>query len=197
MVIRVIPVAISIWLLMCIATSTAQDFGWRGSDGKFTPDTESRKTSKGFAGWLLTTSDPDWEAKWNTPEHETPAFNEADTVRKGETVYTLIFLVNPKVRGDGEVEVRCDLRVVRPDGTLSIDEKNVECMKGTLPGNPYSLRLAAPVLGFVGEAADPVGTWNVEVTLRDVPRGVTMVLRTSFKLLDEEEPKASSQGSGS
>jgi hypothetical protein len=166
--------------------AAGQDFGWRGADGKPTPDTESRKTLQNFAGWLLTTSDPDWEAKWNTPEHETPSFSEARTVRKGETVFTLIFIVNPKVGGNGDVDVRCDLRVTRPDGTLSIDERNVECLKGAMQGSPYSLRLAAPVLGFVGEAADPVGTWNVDVTLRDVPRGVSMDLRTSFELLGEK-----------
>jgi hypothetical protein len=165
--------------------AAAQEFGWRGSDGKFTPDTDARKTSKGFAGWLLTTSDPDWESKWNTPEQETPSFVEAGTVRKGETVYTLIFLVNPKTDAKGEVNVRCDLKVTRPNGTLSIDEKDVECMKGAIQGSPFNLRLAGPVLGFVGEAADPIGVWRVDVTLRDVPRDATMDLHTSFELLDE------------
>ena len=168
---------------VCVATATAQDFGWRDSDGKPVPDTEFRKTSKDFAGMVLTTSDPDWEAKWNTPEHETPSFTEATKVRVGETVFTLIFLVNPKVSANGEVDVRCDLKVTRPNGTLSIDEKEVECMKGPLPGNPFNMRLAAPVLGFVGEDTDPVGTWQVDVTLRDVPRGVTLSLHTTFELL--------------
>jgi hypothetical protein len=54
------------------------------------------------------------------------------------------------------------------------------------------MRLAAPVLGFVGEPADPVGTWRVDVTLRDMPRGVTMDLHTSFELLDGTEAKAPS-----
>jgi hypothetical protein len=178
---------IAFWCAFALAAfsslGAAEDFGWRGPDGKFEPDTEFRKSSQGFGGLLLTTSDPDWEAKWNTPEHETPSYKEATTVRRGETVYTLIFLVNPKIDGKGQVNVRCDLKVTRPNGSVSIDEKNVECLGGALPGNPLNMRLAAPVLGFIGEATDPIGTWQVDVTLRDVPRGVTMSLHTSFELL--------------
>src|SRR5262245_42279960 len=84
----------------------AQDFGWRDANGKYTPDTPDRKTSNGFAGWLFKTSDPDWEAKWNTPESETPAFSTTETVRKGETIFTLIFIVNPKPDAKQEANVR-------------------------------------------------------------------------------------------
>ena len=179
-------------LAMAVCSIAAsQEVGWRDANGKPAPDTESRKTSNGFAGWVLTTSDPDWEAKWNTPEHETPSFSGADTVRMGETVYTLIFIVNAKPDEKGEVNVLCDLKVTRPDGTASIDQKKIDCLKGALPGNPYNMRLAAPVLGFVGEPSDPVGTWRVDVTLYDVPRGVTMDLHTSFELLDGAQATAS------
>jgi hypothetical protein len=186
-------ISFAILAMAACSIATSQDVGWRDKDGNSAPDTDSRKTSNGFAGWLLTTSDPDWEAKWNTPEHETPRFTEADTVRKGETIFTLIFIVNPKPDAKGEVNVSCDLKVTRPDGTTSIDEKNVDCLKGELQGHPHNMRLAAPVLGFIGEPADPPGTWRVDVILRDVPRGVTMDLHTSFELLDGAEAQASSR----
>jgi hypothetical protein len=180
-------------LLAVAACSIAasEELGWRDKDGNPAPDSDARKSSNGFAGWLLTTSDPDWEAKWNTPEHETPMFTAAETVRKGETIFTLIFIVNPKLDANGEANVSCDLKVTRPDGTTSIDEKNVDCLKGKLQGHPHNMRLAEPVLGFVGEPGDPLGAWRVDVTLRDVPRGVTMDLHTSFELLDGAEAKAS------
>src|SRR5262245_54364507 len=141
--------------LAACSIATAQDFGWRDANGNPTPDTDSRKSSNGLAGWLLTTSDPDWEAKWNTPEHEIPTFAGAETVKRGESIFTLIFIVNPKPDAKGQVNVSCDVKVTRPNGTTSIDEKNVDCLKGELQGNPHNLRLAAPVLGFVGEPADP------------------------------------------
>ena len=173
--------------------AASQDLGWRDKDGNATPDTDSRKSANGFAGWVLTTSDPDWQSKWNTPEHETPMFKGAETVRKGETIYTLIFISNPKPDAKGIVNVSCDIKVTRPNGTISIDEKNIDCLKGAMQGNPYNMRLAAPVIGFVGEPADPVGTWRVDVILRDVPRGATMDLHTSFELLDDAKAKAPSQ----
>jgi hypothetical protein len=175
--------------LAFVLVASAEDFGWRDKEGNPAPDTDSRKISQGFAGWILTTSDADWQAKWNTPEHETPSFAAADKVHRGQTIYTLIFLANPKAGDDGKVDVRCDLRVTRPNGTLSIDQSDVECLKGVLQGSPNNVRLAAPVLGFVAEASDPIGTWKVDVTLRDVPRGASMDLHSSFELVAGEAPK--------
>src|SRR6185436_18784114 len=180
----------AVFAVTACSLAASQEIGWRDKDGNAAPDTDSRKSSNGFAGWVLTTSDPDWQSKWNTPERETPTFKGAETVRKGETIYTLIFISNPKPDTSGNVNVSCDIKVTRPNDTISIDEKNIDCLKGTLQGNPYNMRLAAPVIGFVGEPADPVGTWRVDVILRDVPRGVTMDLHTSFELLDGTEAKA-------
>ena len=44
------------------------------------------------------------------------------------------------------------------------------------------MRLAAPVIGFIGEPDDPLGEWQVEVSLTDAIRGTTVSVRTSFKL---------------
>ena len=163
----------------------AQQFAWRDSNGDPMPDTEARKSSGGFGGWLLTTSDQDWEAKWNTPEHVTPSFTEAETVREGETVYTLIFMVNPLPNSSGDVDVRCDIRVTRPNGTLSLDRSDLSCLSGELAANPNNIQLSPNVLAFLGEDGDPAGTWIMDVTLRDVPRDVALVLRASFELLSD------------
>jgi len=183
----------TIWLAVAAvalgSSALAEDFGWRDKQGNAAPDSDSRKVSQGFAGMILTTSDADWEAKWNTPEHETPSFTEAEKVHLGQTIYTLIFLANPKAGADGKVDVRCDVKVTRPNGTLSIDQSDVVCLEGVLQGSPDNVRLAAPVLGFLAEASDPPGTWNIDVTLRDVPRGASMKLHSTFELVAEKAPK--------
>jgi hypothetical protein len=94
----------------------------------------------------------------------------------------LIFIVNPKLNAQGEVDIRCGLRIIRPDGGTSIDEKNVVCLGGKLQGDPRSVRLAAPVITFIGEPQDPLGEWRIEISVKDALRDTTLPLRASFSL---------------
>jgi hypothetical protein len=172
-------------LLICFAmvpgTGVGQDFAWRDQDGQLIRDTDARKSSDGFGGWVITTSDADWAAKWATPAEETPSFTTAESVRKGERVETLIFIVNPLRNEKGEVDVRCDIRVTRPNGTVSLEKRGLPCLNGPLLGDPRNLRLAVHTLPFTGEEGDPLGEWVIDIALRDAKRGTTLNLRGSFE----------------
>ncbi len=82
-------------LAICLMTMSvlvsAQNIGWRSSDGSPAADTDSMKSVQGFGGWLLVTPDQDWEQKWNTPSENVPSFNEAHDVKYGEELTILIF----------------------------------------------------------------------------------------------------------
>lgn len=173
--------AILVVTLMAVAAQ-AQDWSWLDSNGKPAPETESQKSRGGFGGWLVATSDQDWREKWETPRSRIPQFTEAKTVALGQRVFVLIFFANPKVSPGKHVDVTCDLKVTRPDNTISKNEKNIECYQGVLKTDPGSVFLSVPTVGFVGEPTDPLGRWVVEVTLRDNHRGVELPLRTSFVL---------------
>jgi hypothetical protein len=95
----------------------------------------------------------------------------------------LTFFANPALGDCGVADVTCDLRVVRPDGSTSINEQNATCFRGQVKGNPMNLYLSGPVLGFVGEPSDIAGIWKVEVILKDNRRKVELPLTTFFKLL--------------
>ena len=172
-----------LWVLcFVLQPATAADTVWHTRDGKAIPDTESRKSANGFGASLVATSDEDWEAKWNTPPETAPTFREARTVKRGGVVTILIFFANPKIDARNFANVRCDLRVLRPDGSFSINADDVVCMEGPLKGDPTSVRLAAPVLKFIGEPQDPLGEWRVEVSVKDVVRQTSVKLKTSFTL---------------
>ncbi|HBT97174.1 MAG TPA: hypothetical protein DEB25_05885 [Desulfobulbaceae bacterium] len=157
--------------------------GWReGSDGKPVEKDESLQSKDGFGGSLLATTDEDWQEKWNTPPETKPSFHKAGIVPYGKDVHILIFFVNPKLDQQGKANVRCDLKLLKPTGEIALEQKDENCFAGTLPGNPYALRLAAPVLSFSGDSTDPPGTWVIEVELRDIIRNVEIPLRTSFEL---------------
>ena len=166
-------------LLCCNGASLAQ---WRTQDGAPLPDTEARRTVDGFGVMLLVTPDEDWQAKWNTPQHVTPQFREAKVVRRGGKLTILIFYVNPKPDAANRINVRCDIHLRRPNGTISADLKDIVCAEGPLLGEASNVRLAAPVIGFIGEPDDPLGEWRVEVSLTDAIRGATVPVRTSFTL---------------
>ena len=140
------------------------------------------KSKNDFAGSLLATVDEDWEKKWNTPPETKPSFNKAGAVSYGKKVFILTFFSNPLKDGQGNANVRCDLKISAPTGNVSLEKKGMVCFSGRIAGNPYNLYLSIPVIAFSGDPGDPLGTWVVEVDLRDENRNVALPLRTTFQL---------------
>jgi hypothetical protein len=170
-------------LVFVIAGSAiAQDLFWKDSQGNRTPDTAFRKSVDGVGGWLLVTSDEDWEEKWNTPSETIPQFTEANTVVVGKRLHILAFIGNPTRSADGKVNVTCDLSMQRPDGTYSIQKQDLECLIGPLAGHQETLYLSQLVIGFVGEKNDPPGKWIVRVTIKDLVKPAIIPLQTTFVL---------------
>jgi hypothetical protein len=97
-------------------------------------------------------------------------------------VFVLIFFSNPKLGADGRANLGCDLDFIRPDGTVSVHQNDLVCFQGEVKGGPYNVYLAAPVIGFTGDASDPAGTWTVQVSLRDKVSNTVLPLKTSFTL---------------
>ena len=169
-------------VISCSWSSAYAGSYWKDSNGAPIPDTESRRSIGEFGGALSITSDPDWKEKWNTPAETTPVFKEAKVVAQGEKVFVLTFFANPGLSADHEVNITCDLKVTRPDGTASTNQRDTVCFQGRIQGAPNNLYLAAPVIGFVGEPNDPVGVWTVDITLKDNVRKVIMPLKSTFVL---------------
>ena len=172
--------------MLLVSAARAEEFAWR-DHGKALPDTEWRKSSHGFAAMLLNTSDSDWWEKWNQPQ--TPHYKQVDTVSKGGQLATLIFIVNAAPGADGTVNVVCDMKVTRPDGSQSLAIEGQACLWGKQLGDPHALRLAPTAQTFIGEEGDLRGTWKVDITVRDNVRDVAIDLHTSFEYLGEKGKK--------
>lgn len=152
------------------------------------------KNVNGFGGWLVVTQDKDWEEKWNTPQENTPSFSEAKEVSYGEELTILIFFTNPRPNDEGFMNIACDLMVVRPDETYSIDEKDVACANWKVPPKPYNhnIQLTQAVIKYIGETGDLPGKWKVYVNLKDKNAGIEVPLETEFKLLGKSANKSNS-----
>jgi len=159
--------------------------GWRNKDGKIVPNSDNMKSIKGFGGWLLITSDADWEEKWNTPTYVSPNFNEASNVSYGQKLTILTFFINPKVSDKGTVNITCGVKITRPDNTISVDNQNIECLKDIVIENPGNVHLSPIVIDYIGEEGDPPGEWIVEVNINDINRGASIPLRNTFILLEK------------
>ena len=170
--------------LLCSTVALSEELSWRDQTGQPVQESESQKSKEDFGGWVLVTPDADWEEKWETPVDVTPHYSLTSSVSVGETIMLLIFYANPALDETEIAEVRCDLKMMRPSGTISIEIKDVECYRGPIVGDPHALRLSNGLLGFVGEEDDERGEWIADIVLTDVVRGVSLNLRTRFLLID-------------
>ena len=144
---------------------------------------ESQKSVAGFNGMLIVTPDKDWEKKWNTSPEAIPYAAGKVTVKTGGELFILTMFSNPQLDASGDAHVSMDIDVNQPDGTSSSHAENAACVRGKLKGPPDQLYLCGQVISFIGEPADPAGTWTVRVVLKDDVRKVNMTLTTAFVLV--------------
>jgi hypothetical protein len=121
-------------LLLPATATIAQDSFWKDENGNPIPNTEFRSGVNGFGGWLVVTPDADWQAKWETPSNSIPRFNTADTIRRDERLFILIFFSNPELTDKQMADVTCDIDVTRPDESSSVHQVNAVCFRGELKG---------------------------------------------------------------
>src|SRR5262245_19969818 len=92
-----------------IVPSSGDEWKWKDAQGNRVLDVSARKAIHGLGGWLLVTSDQDWEQKWKTQSSDVPQFHEATTVRKGGRIFILILFANPALSKTKEADVLCDI----------------------------------------------------------------------------------------
>ncbi len=156
--------------------------GWVDANGNRIANTESQKWIEGFGGWLIVTSDRDWKEKWNNPEGDIPVFRETRDVELGEKITVLTLFKNPQVDQNNRIDITCDIKITRPDGSISYDENDIECAREDLIGRRDNVRLGHAIIDFIGELGDPYGFWVVEVTLKDNNANIVIPLKNSFEL---------------
>jgi hypothetical protein len=160
----------------------SEDWAWKDEAGHPAANTESRISKNGFGGWLVVTSDTDWEKKWETSPETVPHFTTSETVERGKQLTVLIFFVNPRVDEKNNADITCDIQSIRPDGSLSINSHDVVCYRARIEGSPYNIRLSAPIIKYIGEEKDLAGKWTIRVTLKDNLRHVRLPLQAAFTL---------------
>ena len=174
--------ALAFFTLLAIAPAFAAqnpkpDFSLQGA-----AKAAATKDPSTFGGSMTVTTDQDWRTQWIDAHGAVPKFAEATSIPRGKKVWVLIFFSNARTDLGGQVNVVCDLRFLKPDGTTAHEQKDLACFKGRIEGAPGNLRLATQQIEFVGDAKDPPGTWRVEVKLRDTNSKTEVPLLSVFTL---------------
>lgn len=173
--------------LLLVALSAIMSFASPGVCGALprdnppAADSDTNKSVAGFGASLIVTADPDWESKWDTPSEVIPTFSEVQSLKRGEPATILVFFTNPALDAAGTADVTYDLKITGPDKQMS-ENHALKGFTGTLGGPPTNTYLAGNVTRFVGEPADPLGEWVVDVVVHDNHRHVSIPLRARFTL---------------
>ncbi|HEY2346731.1 MAG TPA: hypothetical protein VGH80_12790 [Xanthomonadaceae bacterium] len=156
--------------------------GDRGAPGANPQGAADGNGNEGFGGWVVVTSDANWQAKWETPSTTMPSFTVARDLARGKKAFVLIFFANPQLDRAGQANVTCDIELTRPDGSASMKQSDAVCFSGQLGSDAHATYLSTQVIGFVGNPGDPAGTWRVKVTLKDNNRHDSVPAQASFNL---------------
>ena len=176
-----LPVATLAVLLACLPLPAASAASAPPSPPAPAPTMKADSGPGGLKAMLLITADPDWEEKWNTPAHVTPEFATAHEVTEGGELAILTFISTPALDAEGNTDVVCRFRIVRPDGRESIEPER-PCFNTRLATDPANIYLTTIRVRFLAEPADPKGRWDVSVEVTDRVAGITLTVADAFEL---------------
>lgn len=182
--ILIIILALAFIISLCEAAQTAS-WVWRSPDGNPLPASKARQSVDGFDVYLLAIPYEDWElVPKNTQIVDSATFREVQAVKRGGKLAIIVLLRNPKLSSDNTTKVSCDVKVIRPNGTVSINSPNESCGGGPLVGDTNTIRVSPMMIVFAADPGDLAGLWSVQITVRDNVRGVSIPVETTISLIE-------------
>ena len=113
----------------------------------------------------------DFITEWvSTPATHSPTIRRISEARTNELVH-VGFIVTGYTRSDDDtVRLQVDVAVRFPDGRALFEQRDFSGFKGK-PKSESAFVLADPVLLVMIESGDPLGTYTIEATVRDLATG--------------------------
>ena len=153
---------------------------WRSQDGSFFEETPSRGSAGSMGGMILITTDQDWKEKWNTPKEATPQFSEASEVSPGDPLFLITFFGNPSTDKAGRAILSCDFSLLKPDGTVAAQQKDLECFPQEVAIERNITYMTNVTIEFKAESSDPKGLWTYRKVLKDRVSNLELALEAKF-----------------
>ena len=104
-------------------------------------------------------------AEWAKPS-EPARLETQSSARRGETLHTFIVFGGCKADAAGDCQVTVDYQILKPDGAVYADQKNVPIYKGKAPPTS-TFFLSDSSLGLRFEPQDALGAYTVKAAVTD------------------------------
>ena len=143
---------------------------------------DSRKAVDGFSAWLLVTPEEDFPEDLDLSVDHPSSVSEPPVLQVSESVLLLFFFADPALKADRIANVRCEFKIVRPDGTVATERAGVKCYDSRLAEADENKYVPGLIFRFRAETNDPKGEWSVYASITDLGRGASVPLRASFEV---------------
>src|SRR5688572_4980634 len=177
-------IKICILLSLLLATFTpAADPAWSkdaagwNQNGNPISDSDSRRSTNGFGAMLLLIDDQKFFEDWQRPE--SPKFKTVSIARRMVPIHATILFAGAAVDSDGKAHVSCDVKVLKPDGSVYGARERMIASKDPI-SSATALFLATQRLVVRIEPKDPTGTYTVEAFVKDKIKNVELKLKQQF-----------------
>jgi hypothetical protein len=148
------------------------------------PEPGWSKSENGFSATLLLTDEPDDVLRtWTSPSAGV-AFQAADTITRGAAIVAFVFFSGCEADKHGMCNASADFTILRPDGSEYESFADRDLWKGKPAPPKGMLRLSAEYVGVVIEPGDPLGEYEVQVSVHDLNTGTTLDLTLPFTAID-------------
>jgi hypothetical protein len=178
--VRVMIVIIAAFL-MVVPVVSGEEEAWRenSQDGARKATADNIKSEKGFGAQLLITDDKDYLEKWKTP---TDGFylHTVNSAVRGQPIFILIIFANPGINEKGFCDIGADIKITRPDGTISRDLKDSDCWRNMPPPPVGNIQLGKTSIGILIDEKDLAGRWKIEAVVKDEVKKAAVQLSNYF-----------------
>jgi len=181
---KVWKIALCVVLLSCSGLALGQ---WH-KNGFVSLDSEWSRSDYGFSAMLLLSDQPDFVLRsWAKPADGIPVHRNADKITRGVPIVAFVFFSGCEAGDNGLCNATADFTILRPDGSVYESFNGRDLWKDK-PAPPYgTLRLSAEYVGVVIEPEDPLGEYQVLVSVHDLNSGANLELQKSFIAAENRE----------
>lgn len=149
----------------------------RHSDGRALHELEWAKSKDDFKASLILTNDPEtFFESWGSGKGAVQ-LSSTDRTRKGRSVEMIVIFAGCSADADGLCRVTSDFVILKPDGSIYAEVENREVWLGKLPPPAGAIQFGIDTLGLVVEPQDPLGKYELQVTVRDKVAGEALHLQ--------------------
>lgn len=127
----------------------------------------------GFNAALIVTPGDEFDKILNMPPDNRTDFTRVDTLRIGEQAELHVIFTNPLIDENNFADVTFDVQIIKP-GNIIKKYSRLEGITGKLQRSNSNAYLAKAFMRLKADNSEPVGEWNILVTIHDNKRSTSI-----------------------